>query len=297
MVSRKPFFRVDSYGVVRTVLLLFYALSIMLGLTIQIYDGKKKMIYTSRVLVFYSIALSVFPIFHYKTSDDFFEMNGKRSVVSIAVNTIEAFFLIYIMLLGTIRRYMARRSTEELFDNLVSIQKSIGYKPAEVYKTANKKVLKMVMIASSLLVIPIVLILVQQIKDGVSALDVLGIFTTMYPKVMIVNMASWYYLQVMYVHRYLELVNLMLSELHQKVARELQIISFGKGSQKHSIKLHRIMMMRSRIIDLAFKLNKVYTMQMLVVYTLISVLALSQVLIETCRVTRHPEETNVLYSA
>lgn len=280
MISGKSFRRMNSYYLVRLVLLSFYVLSVLMGFTVQIYDKSKGKVYTSKIFAFYSISLSVIMIIHYKSSDLLFSRSDEQSMVAKAVSGIEATLLINVMLIGTIRRYITRRNSEELFDDFMRVQKSINYTPVDLYRILNMKALKMVMIGIILLTISIVFITIHKLETESELWIIFDVFTTMYPKALIVNLASWYYLEVLYVRRYLELVNDMLNNLHHKIARELHIIRFGKCSTKYSYQLLRIMMIRSQIITLASRLNKFFSLQMLTVFTLISVLVLSQVLIE-----------------
>lgn len=280
MLFGKSFRRVESYHLVRLVLLSFYVLSVLLGFTVQIYDSSRNKVYTSKIFAFYSIAISIIMIIHYKSSDVLFNNSDDQSMVAKVVSAIEASLLINVMLFGTIRRYITRRKSEELFDDFMLIQKSVNCTSMDLYRKVNLKALKVVIIGVCLMIVSIMLIILHKFENESAVWIMFDIFSTMYPKALIVNLASWYFLEVLYVYRYLELVNNMLNNLHCKIARELQIIRFGKCSSKYSNQLQRIMTIRSQIITLASKLNKHLSLQILTVFTLIAVLIISQVLID-----------------
>ncbi|XP_021702574.1 uncharacterized protein LOC23687866 isoform X2 [Aedes aegypti] len=272
MAKVKPITRLDSYRLVRYVLLLFYVQSILVGFTAQVYDSTKNRIYTSKILAFYSIGISIILIIKHITSGNLIGRNSELGVVESTVNAVEAFLLLNIMLLGTIRRYTMRKNIESLFDDYANIQKVIGFTSSQIYGTANIRVMRAAMIGTALLLI----LILPELRTVTSVSEVFDVFTLMYPKVMIVNLASWQYLEVLYVHRYLELINHMLSEMHYEAAKEVKVINLDKNFQSLSLKLFRIMMIRNRVIALAFKINNNNNLQMLTVFTLISVLTLNQ---------------------
>ncbi|EJY57599.1 AAEL017446-PA, partial [Aedes aegypti] len=272
MAKVKPLTRLDSYRLVRYVLLLFYVQSILVGFTAQVYDSTKNRIYTSKILAFYSIGISIILIIKHITSGNLIGRNSELGVVESTVNAVEAFLLLNIMLLGTIRRYTMRKNMEGLFDDYANIQKVIGFTSSQIYGTANIRVMRAAMIGTALLLI----LILPDLRIVTSLSEVFDVFTFMYPKVMIVNLASWQYLEVLYVHRYLELINHMLSEMHYEAAKEVKVINLDKNFQSLSLKLFRIMMIRNRVIALAFKINNNNNLQMLTVFTLISVLTLNQ---------------------
>ncbi|XP_062542153.1 putative gustatory receptor 28a [Armigeres subalbatus] len=124
-----------------------------MGFSVQYYDSAKKKAYTSKILAVYSIAVSIILIIHYKTSDVLSSSSSQeQSMVALAVGGIEATLLVNIMLLGTIRRYIARRNSEELFNDFIGVHKAVGYSAEYLYKDMNKKALKAIIIGFSLIV-------------------------------------------------------------------------------------------------------------------------------------------------
>ncbi|KAL1397620.1 hypothetical protein pipiens_009623 [Culex pipiens pipiens] len=109
----------------------------------------------------------------------------------------------------------------------------------------------------------------------------------MYPKVMIVNATGLFYGQVMFIGRFFEILNQKLDILHQEVSRELAIISFGKSSNLYTEKLRQIVILRERVYILAQRLNKAYSYQMLIIFTLISILILNQFYFLSTSVNRY----------
>lgn len=268
MAIGKPLTRLDSYRLVRFALLFFYIQSVLLGFIAQVYDSSKNKIYTSKIFAVYSAGISIVLIVKHVTPGNVLNTNSELSIVESGVNGVEAFLLLNIMALGTVRRYTSRQVLGQIFDDFVSIQKAIGYSSEQVYSAANKKVLKVVTTGSVLFIILIML----EARTVTTLPEAFDLFRLMYPKAMIVNLASWYYLEVLYVHRFFEIINLMLSELYQEVARNPE-----KHIDNPSWKLHRIMKMRKQIIALAFRINNHHNLQMLTVFTLISLLTLNQV--------------------
>ncbi|XP_055542703.1 uncharacterized protein LOC129728294 [Wyeomyia smithii] len=269
--------KTNRFTVVRYCLAMFYLLSILLGFTIHLFNRSKKELQVSKLLTCYSVGLSIIPCMYYKTASELLALGGQRSTVTVVVDAIESILLVYSMFIGTIRRYFKHSLMEEIYRDFKSIPGSFGFTLRKSYEEANTKVLKKMLISIVLVTLPMVCICTQKLVILKQSMDYLAMFTSLYPKLLMVNIVGWNYLMIIYVHRLFELMNQKLIKLHCDVKRELDIDSNLIHHQgKHAQNLNKIVTLRSRIASLALKVEKLSTYTMLVILTLIAILTLGQ---------------------
>ncbi|XP_055632637.1 putative gustatory receptor 28b [Toxorhynchites rutilus septentrionalis] len=266
-------FRVDRFVVVQNCLLFFYFISLITGFSIQANSGTVKKPKVSRILVVYNISLAIILGICYRSASELLTVGGKRSPVTVVVDGIESMLLLQSMIFGTIRRYRSWNQLVEIYNEFRKISHEIGYSLREICRPVNEKVLQKLLSSIALLVVIVVAVLWRKIMVENVPLDFFTILSSVYPKVMIVYVTVWFYLNVLYVQRFLELLNSKLEALHRNVA---EAIASKKYSERHIQKLHQIMILRSRVVNLACRINQAYGYTMMMVYTLIAMLNLSQ---------------------
>ncbi|XP_038106860.1 gustatory receptor for bitter taste 22e-like [Culex quinquefasciatus] len=270
-------FGLDRFIVVRNCLVIFYLVSVLFGFSLHVYDRTKKRLVASKLITVYSFALAIIPCLSYKIANQLLTLEGERkSIVASVVDSIESLLLIQSLVFGTLRRFRTWKETAEIFEEIFAIANGLGYPLRTVVYVVMKRMLKKVVIGFTLLIVPVASIAMQKYQIEQVPIDWIALLVTMYPKVMIVNATGLFYGQVMFVGRFFEILNQKLGTLHQEVTRELAIISFGKSSNLYTEKLRQIVILRERVYILAQRLNKAYSYQMLIIFTLISILILNQ---------------------
>lgn len=271
-------FGLDRFNVVRNCLIICYLVSVLFGFSLHVYDRTKKRLVVSKFITVYSFALAIIPCLSYKIANQILTLEGEsKSIVASVVDGIESLLLIQSMIFGTLRRFRTWKETAEIFEEIFAIANGLGYPLRTVLYVVMKRMLKKVVISFTLLVVPVASIAMQKFQIEQVPIDWIALLVTMYPKVMIVNATGLFYGQVMFIGRFFEILNQKLGILHQEVTRELTIISFGKSSNLYTEKLRQIVILRERVYILAQRLNKAYSYQMLIIFTLISILILNQV--------------------
>ncbi|XP_055599632.1 putative gustatory receptor 28b [Uranotaenia lowii] len=261
---------------VRSSLIVFYGLSVLMGLFAIVFDRAKNKPQISTFLSFYGTTLACALLFLMRNTNDVFIAQIRQGLLTEVVNGLEQMMVAFVMLTGIVRRVRRRRDMLELMMYFSKFPEQLNLTLKTRTATVEERVLKKLFINFTLLILAFLLMYDPEGQEPLQIYQLLSLTSSFYPKMLIINFCGWFYLQMLYVGLFFDAVNRKLENLYHEVAHECSFVRFRKTSPNFIVKLHYLRNLREKVVTGAFQLNETFTVQIVIIFSLIFVLIVNQ---------------------